>query len=809
MALQHSNMMHMGKQNSDSERHRVGSLLSMDSDWDISEDVAQAKLRGCAVLGCFLLCVALFTGGLAFPLVEVVIFPGSPDMETRLVKSVISMISLAFENGSGFVGMIMLFCTVGIPMVLFAGMFIIMYENFFAIGFGWNAMFRPGARALLVSFMYISTSYQVVMIFLVLLFTCFFSGLGSQTILRAGFHFLAVYCLASVGLIQAMDFLRVDTDKDCEESDELTRMDAMTGLNLRRKLSSFFPSLPGIKETANVDAFQVFFFQSFFLVLLIFGFNQPLLDVRVTYQGVALQRMALSLRDILGNLATAAPFHVVLVFSLLVLVIPVLYGFLLVAVGVLDTCVRVCFEEEQQDAISDTLLWLAKLLRPWVMIDVFTIALIIVLYAVQNEYVSATIPNGIIHFGQNGAPSLSFGPTATEAAENFQANTGEEHWLHIFSGMYLIVGAGIATIFLRWFWSSAAGGHRKKDELPQDRSELQGLELYQHIPAVSQNASRADGQILSGTTPITGFIEMVESDSFQEESVVTRYVAGKSCRCLVLWTVICVLLHSLPPPQRHYQLSSMNAALQNSMPFLNKLLVQYAPQTVGNCKYPAFGIPQPCFDNGILDMEVHGTHRITAEWMSGLKSLKLTNISITRTQTLAASPPVGLLLNSVQAAPAILNRFVVSVSGVIAEPQMFLKIEHCPKNHTSLQAIVGQGLCRPFLDTADACCEPNRKFGIQIAAECNAGEQGLENLRVEGMQMDTMTVKPEMWKGHIQVLIADKNITKPVLANVKENLMYYLTEEALMRINGQEINLVGFLNRVLRFNAPHQEFHCR
>jgi len=802
------------KEETDTERYRANSLLSLDSGFmDFVEDVQQAKLRGCAVLGSFMLCVALFTGGLAFPLVEVVIFPGSPDMETRVVKSVMNMIGLAFENGQEIVGMIMLICTVGIPIVLFLGMLVVMYENFFAIGFGWSAMFRPGARALLVSFMYISTSYQVVMIFLVMLFACFFTGFGSQANLRAGFHFLALYCLASIGLVQAMEFLRVEDhsvdETDATESLELARMDSITGYNLRRKFSSFFPSLPGIKETTTVDAFQVFFFQLLLLILLVMGFDQPLLDIRVMYKGVALQRMVLSLRDMITSLSTAAPFPVMLLFSLLVLVIPVLYGFLLVAAGIVDTAVRYCCgESSDQEAIYEWILWVAKVLRPWVMIDVFSIALIIVLYAVQNEYVSATIPDGIIHFERSGLPSLSFGNAAKEAAGNLQGQASEEHWLHFFSGMYLIVGAGIAAVFLRWFWSSAAGAHQRKGELTPEHSELRPLEVYQHIPAVSQNVSRADSH-RSSDTPSSQHRGSEEFELKYDENVVTRYVAGKSCRCLVVWTVVCLLLHGLPPPQRHFQLSGMNKALENSMPVLNKLLHQYAPQTVGSCKYPTVGIPQPCYEYGILDKVIHGEYRITAEWMSGMRTLSLSNVSITRTQTLAARQPMGWFPDSVQASPTILHRFVVAVSGVIAQPQMFLKIEQCPKNHTTLKAIIGKGLCEPFLDTADACCESNRRFTIKIAAECHLGDTRLANVQVQDMWMDTMTVRPEMWRGHVQLLIADKNITKMVLESVKENIMYYLTEEPLLKLSGEEINVMQFLNRVLRFNSPHQDFHCR
>jgi len=767
----------------DGEPGRGGIMDS--SMWqDVDEDRHQAKLRGMAVLGSFLLCVALFTGGLAFPLVEVVIFPGSPDMETRLVKSVMNMISLAFQNGQYIVCMVMLLCTVGIPMVLLIGMLVIMYENFFAVGFDWNAMFTPATRALVVSLMYVGCSYQVVMIFLVMLFTCFFTGFGSQTILRAGFHFLAAYCLTSIGLIQAMDFLRID-DRQPEEIDEVTRMGSLTGLGLRRRFSSFFPSLPGIKETTSVDAFQVFFFQLLFLVLLVMGFDQPLLDLRVMYKGVALQRDVLSLHDIISSLASSAAFPVVLLFILLVVVIPVCYGFTLVAAGIVDVYLRCCGDDEEDEEYSPLyqfILCTAKILRPWVMIDVFCIALIIILYAVQNEYVSATIPEGIVHFRSD----------ASKAAAGMEGRSEKAAMLQMFSGLYCMVGAGTATLFMRWFWSSTAG-FKKVQRL---RSNSEASE-YTSVAVAGQASDRGSSTSEEGDSDYEGY----------EENLFTRYVIGKSFRCLTVWAVVCFLMHGLPPPQTHFRLSSMNEALSNSLPLLNKLLVQYVPQTIGSCQYPLTGIPQPCFEYGFLDKLVKETFRITAEWMSGLKTLSITHVSIAKTKSMsAASRPVG---GQGPAFPVQFHQFELDVDGVIGEPSMFLRIEECPRNHTSLEAITGQGLCKPFLDTSDALVERNRRFSLKLSFDCHTSGNGLTNTQVKDMRMDTMTARPEMWKGNVKLLIADQNITKMVLETLKANMMVYLVQEPVLKFSGLDLNIMQFVNRVLRFNAPHEEFHCR
>jgi hypothetical protein len=70
----------MAKVHDDDDRYGSNPLMESGT-FDLAEDIQQAKLRGLAVLGTLLLCAALFIGGLAMPLVEVIIFPGSPDME--------------------------------------------------------------------------------------------------------------------------------------------------------------------------------------------------------------------------------------------------------------------------------------------------------------------------------------------------------------------------------------------------------------------------------------------------------------------------------------------------------------------------------------------------------------------------------------------------------------------------------------------------------------------------------------------------------------------------------------------------------
>jgi len=288
----------------------------------------------------------------------------------------------------------------------------------------------------------------------------------------------------------------------------------------------------------------------------------------------------------------------------------------------------------------------------------------------------------------------------------------------------------------------------------------------------------------------------------------TQYVASKSFRCLAIWTVLCLLLHGVRPPPPSFELSSMNEVLRKTLPALNKLIVDYAPQTAGNCQYPPKGIdgvsvvPQPCLEFGILDKQIQDKFRITGEWMSGMKTVSFSDINITNTQKLAHVP-------NQPEVPAMVEKFELHIAGVYGEPKLFLHIEACPLNHTTLTATLGQGECKQFLDTADSLVETDRHFSVKLSAECHSGDNVLTKVKIEEMKMDTMTVRPRMFTRQMEVVIANTDITKMVEETVKANLMYFFTQGPLMRTSGQELDVVNFVNRLLRFNSPNQQFHCR
>lgn len=730
-----------------------------------SEVEETGRFRGFVALFSVLLCSAFFVAGIGMPFIEVSLFPDSA-METVIVESVVGVIKQSFEGGFYMGAICLTLCTVGIPALLLIGILVIMWDDFFAVGFDRHNLLSPSSHAVMAELMAFIASYQNALLCMVILFKAFFTGGGSSVILRIGFYCLSMCSLLSIAAIQVMEEFRVNAPGMAEEV-----LPAITGFNLRRRFSSFFPSLPSIKESVNVDILNVLFFLSLLLLLLLLGFNEPLLDIRVVYRGVTLERSILSLKDIIVRIATYSPLPVAFVFGTLVLVTPLLYGLALVCGGFLNH-----FDSRRQEGyppsgseddsdeddihrhLGDRLLTMANLLRPWVMNEVFCIALVLVMYAqFGSDYVVATIPDGIVTC-ERGFP-IAFGTPDGSAAVD---PTTQAYRLQPFSGCYLIVGTGVATLFLRWFWSSRACVRKMKHRESWNPCEES------------------------------------DDEELPDESWFAVCVCGKWCRGLALWMWFCFMLHALPPSLSEFKLDSLNTAMNMTVPILNHAMQKYVPASAGNCA--AGDAPQPCREMGVLDQHFKDSMRITVEWVSGANTVQIDNATITRTQ-------------DKQDWSTTIQKYELDIKGIIGQAGGLLRLENCPTNETGLPDI-GKHKCKTFLDTQDACCEPDRHFRVRVSAQCLLGDEELSEVKVVDVDLDEITVSVAANMNPMEGVtataqLATKDVTGMLIKMMKKEISGIIKDRPIAKLGEQDLTVVNFLNRVLRFNGHHAEFHCR
>merc|ERR1719331_2711255 len=102
-------------------------------------------------------------------------------------------------------------------------------------------------------------------------------------------------------------------------------------------------------------------------------------------------------------------------------------------------CVKGSAVEPPKRCYTGAIWFAVGVLRPWVMTDVFAIALALFLVSMQDEkYMVTQIPAGKFPW------------------PNWLPGGGSEQFIRVefLSGLYLLLGAGTAVFLLRWYWST-------------------------------------------------------------------------------------------------------------------------------------------------------------------------------------------------------------------------------------------------------------------------------------------------------------------------------------------------------------------
>lgn len=731
----------------DTWRNRRRTTLA--SVYDVEDVETNAWRQGCMFLGMLLICIALFAAGIGLPLIKVDAFPGTA-MEMRMEKSICGTIRILFKSHIYLAAVALLICDLIVPALKFVGMCFIIWDNFFAISFDWAESLSPRTHSILVSFMYVTCSYQMTDLFCVISFVCFLTCESTNLVLCAGFYFFGTYCIVSVVMLQLLETLIENTGMLGSNEEVLL------SAKRQRALSGFFPSLPGIKRIAAVDTVQVFIFTSLCIGLGVVGFAHPILNVRFVYKNIALEQIELSFVGMLRSIASNSPFFVSLTFGILVLVNPLLYSVLLAIAGIFQLCSWCGAVEDIDDCESyTTVLWVTEILRPWTMTDVFVISLFVFLFSVQNPHVVATIP--------------------------FDGG--------ICTGLYFIAGGGVAVFFLRWFWSTG------NLDLPEEGSN--GFRPLQTENSDSR-VSRPESD------------ELHTSPKQSSCDILCQIAQNKVFRCCLIWIIACLGIHALTHRAPVFKLHDVNAVLNETIPLVNSLLADDLPATYGTC-LPRSEVPLPCVKGPPLYTATsdetsgvqHNLRHISVNWVSGLNTTTLSSVQIVRGGTVRNES-----FNNSFAAPgfqlgqdaASTKQFSLQLHGWLETVQIFLHVVDCKQGNIS---------CHTVLNTAAACCDAHRQFRARIAVACQEGESEMSDVHVEELIFDPLIIRPPPMKmGFVQVRLPTQDIGPVAADSVRSLMMQYLTTDKLIWYGTSYLSMGQLLTRVVRANVPHKQFRC-
>eukprot|EP00928_Gymnodinium_smaydae_P039515 TRINITY_DN26988_c1_g10_i1.p1 TRINITY_DN26988_c1_g10~~TRINITY_DN26988_c1_g10_i1.p1 ORF type:complete len:776 (-),score=130.93 TRINITY_DN26988_c1_g10_i1:91-2223(-) len=706
-------------------------------------------------------------------------------MEVTMRVSVCRSISELVQQGYYLPAALLAFCDILVPVMKFVGLSAIIWSKFFSPSAGTG--FSAPTHVALLSCIYVCSSYQFLDVFIVILFVLFLSA-GATAELLFGFYAFCTYCILSVALLQSMESLIEHTalgQLELAEGEKKGKEQAP--LPRDRGYTTMLPSLPALKRIAAVDTVNVVAFSLIYGCLMWLALDKPLLDLRYVLGGVAIDRRSLSLYDMVCALQSGAPLIVVGCFVLFVIVVPVAYTILMLAAGLADR-----FHIGRTQGSLAQLLRATEVLRPWVMTDVFTLALLGFLFAVQSDYVVASMPTvpsrelplPPVQQLLPKSPRPGVMPNATDI--NFEDNHAapvflEEAraFLHMVlgTGISLLVGAGLATYYLRWYWSQSLDASSFEDDA--------GEEEYEH-DELSSDGEEDEAKGRHGAARALGLC----------------YCAlPKTVRFLLWWLVVASALRFwIQPSMPRLKVKSLNAVLNDTVPIANSFLEQNAPATYGVCREA----PEPCVEGPILYRDLrqngNGFRNITAPWISGLDTTRISEIRIT------LEPPAEPAWNG-SAGGATARRLQLDISGYLDTVKLFLHVVDCNR------PVVGTPSCSTTLDSGEACCGHNKRFRVRIAADCSLARHALENLRVETVDTSALMVKPHLEiKPDIDVLsgfslpaikvdLPWEDVAPEAERMLRGIIGRLVTSESLVPWGAHRtLSLEDFLTRVLHFN---------
>jgi len=699
-------------------------------------------------------CAVSWTLGLLYPMLTVDLFPGT-QFSSTMVKNLLSTLHLLWMRGIYFSFAVLCIASLVIPVVKICGILWLICILFCMPG---RNVYET--HKCLLALLHYTASYQFLDIYLGLLFACFYNSDAVDAAFGEGFYWFFSYCLVST---MVAFVLEKDTSGQglCSAEDEddddaisvsnasnwsLKQAQSRGGVLFRqtsgsssangggqspqsrragmfspkhsfgtlsgiidfdspqrydkvsietpssmKSLSMIFSTGPGVSYP---DPLIVGFFTMSFGIFAWLAMVDPLMEIRMLFNGIAIDRKGLTCGNILiVEIPKLVHPLVVAINFCTVLVLPMVY---ILSVLVLSICSS---PSTRQGSGLQWLKCISGALRGWCHLDVFTIAVFLFLFMVQDPQTVTLIPTG----------SHSF---------------------------YFLIGAGWAFFFLKWF---------------------------------------SDGEPVpmgSCTRP-------------------TR-VSWRLLISVGAWLLACATVFGGVPwqiPQNHFK--TLDSVCKNTQPLLDDAF-RNMPAAIGDCTnkethplppLPCSGHKDLYFVNKSAHPQDHtsdpaGGGYIKAVWLSGLNSGNFTGCQLSRNVTKQAV-------------------YSLKISGRFRAINLFIDAKIC-------NGIVG---CTD-LYSDDHCCGTDINFDVIFEMQCQPGssqKRQLSNLKIQRCKVDPMFVEERLYGG---LVVVDAMDIAPVIESLVADKIQYYMDTVNLTWGGNSLNLAQFVNRLVSYNAPTQDFEC-
>lgn len=259
------------------------------------------------------------------------------------------------------------------------------------------------------------------------------------------------------------------------------------------------------------------------------------------------------------------------------------------------------------------------------------------------------------------------------------------------------------------------------------------------------------------------------------------------------WALLClsslggIWLQELYSPK--FDFPTLDSVCKTAMPLLNNTARQQLPASYGACD-KATRPPQPCQGGDLLLNQTNTQGFIQAVWLGGINTVNLDSCRLWR-----SVPNVADLGNGVSSGPPPKTRYHMKISGIFKKIRLFLDLKQC-----------GPWGCTT-MDSPDHCCGDDIRFHLTIGMDCRPGRglKSFEDVLIEDCDVDPMIVEQDFLGGalHVDALDISPMVEKVVTQQIEKFIGGTKLEWA-----GQRMSIPDLLNRLISYNAPSAVGYC-
>lgn len=258
---------------------------------------------------------------------------------------------------------------------------------------------------------------------------------------------------------------------------------------------------------------------------------------------------------------------------------------------------------------------------------------------------------------------------------------------------------------------------------------------------------------------------------------------------LLVWGASSTLiLIGVPGASLQLKFPTLDSVCEQVLPVVDGAVRHGVPAAYGDCNDSTAAPPQPCRGHGLLMNTTLGNSFAQAVWLGGIDTLKLDKCHLWRGDG-----------NHKRTSNLSTSNYHLAVGGVFARLPLFLHLKQC-----------GPFGCTKTMSGADHCCGNNIRFSLTFGVVCRLDDnlKPTRDIAVERCDIDPMLFdQPTLKKSWYKLSMTSLDISPQVEEMVERQIRKFMAE-ARIPWGGRELTVSQLMDLMIGYNSPQAANSC-